>query len=59
MIGCSIFQQRDYVWFDYNSKKSAYIHTTFYDDGTDRTFRLVSHFNDVSAFSDVINMLCV
>ena len=41
------FQQKDEIWYDYDRKKSAYLHTTTYQDGTDRTFKLISHFNEV------------
>ena len=36
------------MWYDFNLKKSAYYHNTYYEDGTERSFRLIAHFNDVS-----------
>ena len=43
-----MLQQHDFVIYDYTSKMSLYSHHTFYEDDTERSFRLLMHFNNVS-----------
>ena len=45
---CARLQQHDFVIYDYTGKMSFYDHHTYYEDGTEYSFKLLAHFESVS-----------
>lgn len=41
-------QQHDFLIYDYTGKMSFYDHHTYYEDGTEYSFKLLAHFESVS-----------